>query len=70
MPYNRDELSSLFEFDFDWAPNGLSLSHGVWLAGDNKFYQFNVASWDKFTITIYSATSKEVMSHLSHHLIV
>lgn len=64
--YNRDELTTLFEFDFEWVANGLALSHGAWLAGDNKFYQFNVASWDKFTITIYSATSKDVYHYTCH----
>jgi len=47
------DLSALFHFDFVTQLNGMILSHGEWHGTNGGFYQFNVGSWDRFSITIW-----------------
>jgi len=50
-----DDQKQLFKFDFLPQPNGMFISHGEWNGASPAFYQFSIASWDKFTITVYPA---------------
>jgi heme exporter protein D len=50
-----DTIRPLFGFSFDQQPNpavGLAAAFGVWHGDKPQFYQFVVAGWDKFFITL------------------